>query len=171
MVNRMAIKPTLNNLTIWLSSHQTSPLPLLLLQIPALKMTLLYLYRICTYTIIPSPRLSIMWSMLLVLKQSSLPLDVVLTKPQIIMAFPRSLLSPTLFMQQLYLCSQENLQPLFTSFPSLFSSHTRWTSKVFLMTLRQFHWILGMPQPSQLVSLQNGQQRIKGLQSLSVLFL
>ena len=95
----MAIKPTLNNLTTWSSSCQTLLLLPLLLQMSASKTTLLHLYYICTYTIISSPRLFIIWFTSLILKQNSLLLDVVSTKPQIMMAFPRSLSSLTLFMQ------------------------------------------------------------------------
>ena len=97
IANRMAIKPTLNNLTIWLSSHQTPPLLSLLLQMPASKTTLLHLYYICTHTITLLPRLSIMRFTSPVSKQNSLPLDAVLTNLQIMIAFSRSSLLLTLF--------------------------------------------------------------------------
>lgn len=64
----------------------------------ASRITLLHLYHIYIPTTTPSPRPSTMWFMSPVLRWNFLPLGAVLTKLQIVMVFPRSLL-PILSMQ------------------------------------------------------------------------
>ena len=99
ITNRKTINFALNNLTIWLWSHQSSLSLPLLPHMLALRTTLLYLYCIHTSTIIPLQRPSIMQFILPVLKWKFLLSGVVSTKPQILIAFPRLLLSPILFIQ------------------------------------------------------------------------